>query len=345
MDSLYSLIDDSSRIRIVTHHNPDGDAVGSTMALKHFLTGCLGKDARVIFPSPVPDSLSFLTEGEDCLVFTGREEESERELDGCDLIICLDFNRFSRTNTMEAVLCGAKAKKILIDHHLNPARECFDCVISDIEVSSTCELLYRLLKQSPAVGGDASALPRATGEALMAGMTTDTNNFANSVFPGTLAMASELIAAGIDRDMIIGRLYNEYRINRIQLFSHMLSENLHVTSDGVAYMIITSELWERFDCVEGESEGLVNVPLSVGDVKLSILLREDDGYFRVSLRSKKGISAAALAAESFHGGGHEMASGGRLYFPDDIPDREHAAEYLEQVTARFMHKPDGQNSK
>lgn len=340
LSSLRSLIAGASDILLVTHHHPDGDAIGSTVAMKHFLTDVCGRKASIIYPSPVPASLEFLVEGEAYSVFESDPERISADILGCGLMICLDFNKFSRTNGMEDVLACAGCPKVLVDHHLNPDVDAFDTVFSETGVSSTCELLYRVLLAMPETGGDAGALPAASARALMAGMTTDTNNFANSVFPGTLSMASELIAAGVDRDALIQEIYNNYRINRIRIFSHMLGSCLHTTAEGAAYMIVTKDIWNRFGCEEGETEGLVNVPLSVKGIRISLLLREDDGYFRVSVRSKRGTSAQQLAAGCFHGGGHEQASGGRLYFPEDIATPDDACGYVEKVTARFLQEQD-----
>ena len=170
----------------------------------------------------------------------------------------------------------------------------------------------------------------------MIGMTTDTNNFANSVFPSTFQMASELIASGVDRDALLVQIYNSYRENRVRLMGYMQSEQLHILDNGAAYMVMTKEILRRFDLQEGESEGLVNVPLAIGKVKLSVLLKEDDGHFRVSVRSKKGTSAQQLAVQYFHGGGHENAAGGKLFIGEDIPGADAAQAYVENALQSFM---------
>lgn len=337
---LHRLMVSARKIGLVTHFNPDGDAVGSTLALRHYLSETCGKDVRVFFPTPVPFTLSFLMENADFLCHADDSDKSGIEMGECDLIICLDISKFSRTGEMEGQLAASKAAKVLIDHHPHPDTEPFSLVFSDTEVSSTCELLYRILLSMPEIMGNASRLPLKTAEDLMTGMTTDTNNFENSVFPGTLAMASELLSVGVDRDRIVSELYNRYSFNRIKLFSAMLGQHLHVTGQSAAYMIITKEIWEEFGCGEGETDRLVNIPLTADKIRLSILLREDEGFFRVSIRSKKGTSAARLASEMFHGGGHECASGGRLFFPEDIPTRDLAGEYIEKVTARFLQERD-----
>lgn len=319
---------------LVSHHGPDGDATGCVVALKHFLEDTLSRKATILLPSEPPSFLNFLTSGEGILY--PDSPETEAALAGCDLLVCLDLNALNRTDSLQGKLSGLQAKKVLIDHHLNPADQEFDLVFSSPDVSSACEMLFEILMKLPQTGGDASRLSPRTAEALMTGMTTDTNNFANSVFPGTLAMASALLGAGVDREAIIDHLYKEYRPNRIALCSHMLSNELHFIPGGGACMVVTRQIWDRFEAMDGETEGLVNTPLSINEVRLSILAREDNGFFRISVRSKRGTSANGLAALHFHGGGHVQAAGGRILIPEDIEKPEQALEYIMKVTARFL---------
>lgn len=328
------LLEGAGHIVIVSHMHPDGDALGSSTAMLHYLKG-RGMEAEVVLPGPIQEALGFIS----CSQVTDASAEpgkAESLISSCDLLICLDFNSLGRAGILEPLLRASAAPKILIDHHLSPAEDEFTVCVSRTDVSSASEVLYQVLMQMPDICGDVHRLPKACAESLMVGMTTDTNNFANSVFPSTLEMASSLLAAGVDRDGILSHIYNEYRENRVRAMGYLLGENLRITGDGVAYMILDRSSIRRFDLQDGETEGFVNIPLSIGKVKISILLKEDDGHFRVSIRSKRGISANMLARGHFNGGGHEQAAGGRLYFPQDIAAPEDAAEYIEQVTARFM---------
>ena len=168
---------------------------------------------------------------------------------------------------------------------------------------------------------------------MMAGMTTDTNNFANSVYPSTLAMAADLIACGVDRDSIVAEIYNRYRPNRVQAISHILSEHLVLRGDGLAIIVVSAGLWHRFGLEEGELEGMVNIPLTIDDVKVCLYLRESEEApeMRASIRSKRGWSAAQIAARWFHGGGHEQAAGGKLLIPDDIADASQALDFALKI--------------
>ena len=322
-------------VSIVVHVHPDGDALGSGTAMLTYLRQCRGLEARLLLPDAGPASLDFVLPADGWIDAAGEPEAARAWIAGSDLIVCQDMNEFKRAEALAPALTASGARKVLIDHHLNPNRELFDLLFSEMEISSTCELLYWVLLALPGVG-EAAKLPMPVLDALMTGMTTDTNNFANSVFPSTLQMASELLAAGVDRDALLDHLYQNYRENRFRAMGAVLAERMVVRPDGVAYIILDRAFLQRFDIQEGETEGFVNLPLGIGNVRISLLLREDDGHFRVSIRSKAGVSANRLATEVFHGGGHEQAAGGKLHFPQDIATPADAEKFVSDVTARFM---------
>lgn len=326
--TLDGLIEAAERITIAVHTHPDGDAAGSGAALLSYLRERRGKDAVLLLPDPLPDSLTFVLPRDGVMVYEEAPETACGRIAASDLLFGMDFNAFDRTGGAEIPLRESRAEKVLFDHHLSPDRAAFDLVFSRTEVSSACEILFDTLLALPDIAGDAGKLPAACTYALMTGMTTDTNNFANSVFPGTLRMASALLAAGTDRDDILARLYNRYRENRFRLMGYLLSEVLRITPEGVAYMILRKEDQLRFNIRQGETEGFVNLPLGIDRVRMSLFLTEQEDHFRVSVRSKKGTSANRMAASCFHGGGHELAAGGKLYFPADIPGPDDAQAYI-----------------
>lgn len=332
---LSALLHSADRIAIISHMKPDGDALGSSLAMHHFLQE-RGKDSTIVFPDPYPAYLSFLAEGEKIISYENEPEESERVINGCDLIICLDFNAFHRAGKLEELLDSSTAEKVLIDHHLNPAREQFSLSFSETEISSASELLFWILMEMPEVSNKAGNLPQKSLEALMTGLTTDTNNFGNSVFPSTLKMASEMLQAGVDRDGILVHIYNEFSENRLRLMGHMMKDLLKITGDGVAYIVLDAKTQEEYNIAEGETEGFVNMPLSIAKVRMSLLLKEDKDRVRVSIRSKKGTSANRCANLHFNGGGHENAAGGKLFIPADIADINEAASYIESHTHIFL---------
>ncbi len=333
-----SMLEASSRIAVVTHTRPDGDAVGSASAIVCLLRD-RGKDAALLLPDGYPDNLAFVI-GETCeghVMLCDRDPESVRAwITGCDLVIGLDFSTFGRAEGMQETLRTSRAAKILIDHHISPEEEDFDLVFSETEISSTCELLFDILVSTSEAGGDASKLPMPVLRALLTGMTTDTNNFANSVFPSTFEMASRMLEAGVDRDGILAELYNRNRENRLRMTGHLLKDNMRIFPNGVSCIVVRRADIEEYDIREGETEGIVNMPLTLDKVRMSIFLREDEGFFRVSIRSKRGTSAFRLASTRFHGGGHEQAAGGRLYFPGDIADASMAEAFLERITDDYF---------
>ena len=336
--SLHEKLTAAERITIVTHMRPDGDAIGSSMGMYHTLS-LYGKKAKVSLTDPIPSNISFLTEGEvskDILIHSGQKHLTEMAILESDLIICLDFNSLHRTDTLEKALLESKADRVLVDHHLAPDRSQFSLVFSETQISSASELLYHILLSLPPVNGDASALPAEAALALMTGMTTDTNNFMNSVDPSTLHMASSLLAAGVDRDFIIEKVYRTFREDRIRLQGHLLKDLMKITPDGVAYIVLDRNDIEKYKVEDGDTEGFVNIPLSIDKVQMSIFVKEDGERLRVSIRSKRGISANRCAGLHFNGGGHENAAGGRLNIPSDVADIADVAEYIETHTHTFM---------
>ena len=337
---LDNLISEASHISASVHIHPDGDALGSGLALISYLKDIRGKDAVLIVPDHIPESLSFMLKGfckEDVIVFPDNPSGAVERISESDLLFCLDCSSFSRSGEgLEPHLRSSAAHKVLIDHHLSPETESFCPAFSQTEISSASELLYWILKEMPGIDGTPKNLPGKCLTALMTGMTTDTNNFANSVFPSTLEMASELLDAGVDRDGLLADLYSSYRENRLRLMGFLLYENMEITREGVAFMIIDKSTQERFDFRQGESEGFVNLPLAVGKVRMSILLTQETDRFRVSIRSKAGTSANLCAKRYFNGGGHELAAGGKLFFPEDIPAPEDAKAYILKVSEEFL---------
>ena len=337
--TLTSMIEKSQSIAIVGHMKPDGDALGSCLGMYHYL-GLYGKDdVKIVLPHRTQAYLNFIVDKEsqkNILIHEDHPKKAEEAILSSDLIICLDFNAFHRTDRLENALNESTAEKILIDHHLNPDREKFTLSFSETAISSASELLYQILMSTPLIGGDAKQIPQKAAIALMTGMTTDTNNFANSVYPSTLRMAADLIEAGVDRDFIVSSIYQQHRETRMRLMGHVLKDLMTITSDGVAYIVLDKNILQKYHIEEGDTEGFVNIPLSIDKVLMSILIKEDSDRVRVSIRSRKGVSANRCARLYFNGGGHENAAGGRLHMPGDIGSIAEVAGYIERHTHIFM---------
>lgn len=332
----------SSRVGIFTHINPDGDALGSSFGLAGYLED-IGKNHLVFLPCKWGESLDFMIPGSilpKIRIWNPCAKEAlEADVASCDLLIGLDFNTPERIGGFCELFRKADSCKILIDHHLNPSVGDFDEIHSDTQVSSASELLYRILKQMPETGGDAGAMSSVTREAVLTGITTDTNNFANSVFPSTLSSVGELMAAGTDRDAIIQQLYFRYPERRIRAQGAILDRLMEITDEGVGYIVLDRKFQEEFGLKEGDTEGFVNIPLSIRGVRMSILAKEDpddNKRVRISIRSKRGTSAQQCAARYFHGGGHELASGGKLIKGEDIASMDEVPSYITNSTKDFF---------
>ena len=342
------LLEGCRRFVVTVHNSPDGDALGSGTALCHYLAS-RGKAVSFVLPDPAPGTLSFLFREDDPFAVFNLEDHPDRSrqaIADADSVICLDFNAFHRTK-LGPVIAGSRARKVLIDHHIGPDRKAFELSFSEEKVSSASELLYYILLESDDIRGDASALPPRSAYALLTGMTTDTNNFGNSVWPSTLKMASDLIAAGVDRDGIIDHIYHAYRENRLRALGFFLSEKMKLTPQGVAYVVFSEQDMQCFGLQEGETEGFVNFPLSLQAVNVSVFLREMPDRFRVSVRSRKGWSANRWARECFFGGGHENAAGGTLFkagtpdhvrggIPETVTDAASVEQYVQDAIVRFF---------
>ncbi len=330
---LRTLIENSVNIVIVGHHNPDGDSVGSATAAARAIRHNFGKRSAIIFPSAFPGFLSFLAEGTagegagTVMVWgDGHDNEIAGVIGAADLILCIDFNTLKRTESLEPLIRGSAAHKVMIDHHLNPDSALFDFVFSRTEVSSACEVLFDTLRGM----GCEIDLPTATS--LYTGMMTDTNNYANSLYPSTLRMSAFLIEAGVDKESIQMAVLSSHTEQRMRLMGYVLSEKMVVLPElRAAYITLSDGEKERFAFRKGDSEGFVNLPLNIADVDISAFFSQENGLTKVSLRSKGEVSVNDLANRFFNGGGHRNAAGGRISVPlAGIP------EYFEKSLKSFL---------
>ncbi len=309
-DTLSELIDNASHIVIVCHVGPDGDAIGSSLALWHILVD-LGKNTQIIIPDPYPNDLRFLKGAKDIIAYSQYTDFSKQLLSDADLIFCLDFNEPSRVDMMADALCASAAKKVLIDHHINPQKESFDFIISHPEISSTCELLFRVTCSLGLY--DQLSLNAAT--AIYTGMMTDTGNFTyNSNTSETYIIISELIKKGIDKDAIYAKLHNTNTANKIRLNGYAVSRKMEVFPEySVAIIALQQRELNYYHYQKGDTEGLVNIPLSMPDIYFSAFVREETNLIKISLRSKGNLPVNKIATEYFGGGGHLNAAGGEFY--------------------------------
>lgn len=321
---------EAKNVVIVCHVGPDGDAIGSSLAMAHFVQ-MLHCNAQVIVPNDYPDFLAWAPGAKDILVYAHGATKCRSLLRDADIIICLDFNIPSRTSDMEDDLVNSPARKIMIDHHLYPSDFC-DIVISHPPISSTCELVFRFIHQMgyfPQINHDIASC-------LYLGMMTDTGSFTyNSNDSEIYAIISMLMEKGIDKDDIYRRVNHTYSEDRLRLMGVMLSE-MNVYPQHAALMTLTHTQQETHNYKKGDSEGFVNLPLQILGMKMSCFLREDreKGMIKVSLRSIGDFACNEIATKYFNGGGHKNASGGEFFgsMADCVAKYEQAIlEYKENL--------------
>ena len=297
---------------VVTHVSPDGDAIGSSLALYEYLKK-KGKMVSVVVPNYFPDFLKWMKDADRIVQFDFHRAWAKSLLSYADLVVALDLNEAHRLDELAVPVTASKAKKIMIDHHLRPQKDMCDLNISYPSASSTCELVFRLIDS---IGGT-SQITKACAEDIYAGMCTDTGQFTyNSNDPDTYLILAELLKKGIDKDRINRLLYNNYSEARFRLLGYILSEKLQVFPDFHATLFaLTREELGRFRYLKGDTEGVVNMPLQIKGTRLSIYLREDTEKQRIlaSLRSVGDFPANKVAADFFNGGGHLNAAGGQLH--------------------------------
>lgn len=330
-NQLQQLIGESQNIVITCHTNADGDAIGSSLGWAEYLLS-QGKDVQVIVPDLYPDFLTWLPNTEKIVRYDKHKEKSDILLAIADLVFCLDFNVPSRVDMMQQSLLATKARRVLIDHHLNPDVPC-TLTISHPDLSSTSELIFRIVWQL----GGFEAMGRHFATDIYCGMMTDTGSFTfNSNSPDIFFIISQLLTKGINKDKIYRNVYNNYSENRLRLSGYVLLEKLVVDAERHAsfYALTRADL-KRFHFTKGDAEGLVNLPLQMKGHKLSISLREDtekDNLVWVSLRSVDRFPCNKMAEEFFNGGGHLNASGGRLNCSVD-----EAVKVTRQAILKYEH--------
>lgn len=310
----------SSHIVVTCHKSPDGDALGSSLAWADYLRS-LGKEPVVLIPDAYPDFLQWLPNTEKIIRYDKHREVGDLLLKTADLIFCLDFNEPSRVDEMQASLEASPARKVMIDHHLNPQMDTA-LTVSHPDLCSTSELVFRIVWQL----GAFDAMPKTWAVAIYCGMMTDTGGFTfNSSRAEIFFIIGQLLTKHIDKDKIFRKVYNNYSSWAIRMRGYVMCHKLNVFDDRhAAYFAISRKDMRDFHFLKGDAEGLVNEPLRIKGMRLSISLREDDrkpNLVWVSLRSVDDFPCNRMAERYFNGGGHLNASGGRLLCSLDEAER------------------------
>lgn len=304
---LYPLLNQPKQVVITMHQKPDGDAMGSTLGLYHLLTQ-LGHQCTVISPTNWATFLNWMPACDKVLDYESQTEKSNKLIEEADWIFCLDFNVLSRTKRMEPVLASAKAQRILIDHHREPQTEVFAYGISDVNKSSTAEMVYDLIIES----GYGDQINPQIGECLYAGVMTDTGSFR---FPSTKASVHKMVAdlkeKGLEHSHVHEELYDNFLESRFRFVGHVLLNRMEVFYEYNSALIAIPQVdLIKFQVKTGDTEGLVNYALSIQGIKLAAVIIDRGEERKSSFRSKGDFDVNTFARTYFNGGGHFNAAGG-----------------------------------
>lgn len=292
-------------IVITTHRNPDGDAIGSSLALYYYLNR-MGHTVRVISPSEYPEFLEWMPGVKDIIIFDTDMELSKKYVEQADIIFFLDFNALDRIDKLGELIAPVSCTKIMIDHHLYP-ESCAEYLISDTMASSTSELIFDFIDRL----GDKQKIDSIIAESIFTGILTDTGSFKYSTSPKLFRIVAELIEMGVDDYKLQDLIFNSLHEKHLQLLGHCLNRRMEILEEyNTGIIWLSKEDYARFDIQRGDTEGIVNYLLMLKNVKLAAFITEQPTIVKISLRSKGDFSVQEIARKHFKGGGHKNAAGG-----------------------------------
>mgnify|MGYP006129734131 CR=1 FL=1 len=305
---LKKLIDNGSKkVVITTHRGPDGDAMGSSLALFHLLRQ-LGHSVSIIVPNAYASFLHWLPRNKEVIIYEDNKQKAEILTANADLLFFLDFSEITRVKPYDKAVLNSSAMKIMIDHHQDPDTSIADLIFSDTLSSSTAELLYRIIDKMKM----SSFINKNIAECLYVGIMTDTGSFKyNSTSANTHLIIAKLINAGAENAKIHDLIYDNFSANRIKLLGYCINEKLLIyPQNNAAIISLNAEELKRFNFKKGDTEGVVNYALAIKGVRFAAFIAEKDGMVKLSLRSKGTFKVNEIANKYFSGGGHSNASGG-----------------------------------
>ncbi|MEN0005671.1 MAG: bifunctional oligoribonuclease/PAP phosphatase NrnA [Bacteroidota bacterium] len=305
---LKSILASPQDIVIVTHRNPDGDAIGSSLGLRHFLEQDQ-HSVKVITPSEYPSFLNWMDGIHDIIIYDIEPEETQRVLKKADIVFCLDFNGLDRIDKVGDIIATLQVPKVMIDHHLFP-EPFVDFMLSDTSASSTCELVYDFI----CMLDRRRNIDLRIGESLFTGILTDTGSFKYATSPKLFRIVGDLIELGVDDYKLQDYIFNSQKEKNLRLLGHCLAnrmEILHEYHTGIIYL--TKEDYSNFDIQRGDTEGIVNYILKLKGIKMAAFIMEQPTIVKISLRSKGEFSVQEIAKRHFKGGGHKNAAGGASF--------------------------------
>ena len=306
--ALKKLLSSSKRIAIVPHKNPDGDAIGSTLALSHYLSK-KGHETQVLAPNDFPKFLKWMPGAHQILNYERHNAETKKFIAEADIIFTLDFNDFGRVGQMAECLENASAQFIMVDHHQQPSDYAV-ITYSDVTMSSTCEMVYTLIDAM----GDRDLIDSDIANCLYTGIMTDTGSFKfKATSSQTHRIVAELMDKGADNTEIHQKVYDTNSPSRLHLLGCALKNMVILEEFNTAYITLTQEELDRYDYEKGDTEGFVNYGLTLNNIRFAVIFIEnkDEGIFKISFRSVGDFSVNEFARNHFEGGGHTNAAGGK----------------------------------
>lgn len=302
-------LESSDNILLISHINPDGDAIGSQLALYQYLIS-RGKNIEMMCPNNLQEFLKWMQNSDKIRVFIRNRKKCIRLIENAGLIIMVDFNQPGRLGEAEKYVTASGAFKVIIDHHLEP-HNFANLLITDPSSCSTSELVHEIVT---AMNGK-PLNDKAYSENIYVGIITDTGNFEHGNYSGrTFRIVADLLDAGIEKEKILNVVYNNFSSDRMRLLGLALNKRMTVMEDyKTAYICLTKQDLADFNHVKGDTEGFVNLPLSIKGINFSVLFTEKDNFVKISFRSKGSFPVNQFASKYFSGGGHLNASGGEYY--------------------------------
>lgn len=301
-----SIISKKDPIAIFTHINPDGDAIGSSLALALFLKKN-NVPVEVIIPNEVPEFLHWMPGFELIHTYSEEKELCEEIIHKAETLFLVDFNEPGRIGKLKKHVLNSKAYKIMIDHHQNPD-DFVDILISETWRGSAGEMIFILIQEMEMI----DLLDKDIATCLYVAIMTDTGNFRYaSSYAEIFNVVAVLVSKGVDKDLIFSNIYDSYSEDRMKLMGYCMSEKMVVLSDyNTAYISLSQEELKKFNHQVGDTEGFVNIPFSIKGIKVTALFIEKKNHVKISFRSKGSFSVDKLASQDFNGGGHVNAAGG-----------------------------------
>ena len=330
--SLQALLDKRPIITIIPHTSPDGDAIGSTLGLYHFLKN-QGHDVQIIAPTDFPDFLKWMPEADQILIYPNQESRAEQRIADSSLIFTLDFNNLLRAKPLTPFLQKSLATFVMIDHHQQPDTYA-TITYSDEKASSTCELIYNTIVSL----GSQEAINKTIATCLYTGIMTDTGGFRFSMTsPQTHRVAAVLLEKGANCAQIASDVLDSYSIDRLQLLGTVLDGLTYLKEYKTAYMSVSSKILKQFNFRKGDTEGFVNYGLRIKEAELAVIFieNEEDNLIKISFRSKTTLDVNLLARMYFNGGGHINAAGGSMSI-----SLEDTIAYFLEVLPKFLSLPN-----